>query len=533
MTGKDLYIAMQGIDPQFILDAAPDATGARPRASKSIFLRRAVIAVCACMLLGILLILPWRMRGGNVPALPAEDTENTPPSQTSSTEDMENTSPSQTFSDETEWTTQQPPSPPLYGADSPEKLTGPSLVFIVGNSASTDMGTSSAPPQFEFNCLCYLVRAKAVEVLPDTYQVLSVLRATSDVKPTNYRLVRMKTLESIRAKDMPEEFFYLMRESLVSDLTVYDSLIISMSQIWTENFILRNVDEQVMEALPLTVFGDPEDQPELGNMIAFTEGIFDESLWQNPGWRFGYQFADRYIEEPSKYYVAYRGCTESYTVGRIEEDLQAWRELEESRGETWSSDGPRVRDLDVKTQAAKEVLAYVRPFENGVFAQWMYGSTVYFRRYINGCETEEMITVNLNTEEVTYSEVRYEKEDLKGIGDVAAQIADMAEAYTAETPMPPHTDPEGKDLRCLNLFGWYAKVNGKIYGVIKTTWTYLEEYDRSGYPWYNIHYDDRYLLYDPEENAWSDVSRDDLKALLGLRNVYNGEYGVGEQLPME
>lgn len=514
MTSRDIYIAMEGINPQFILDAAPDAapyatTRPKPRA---LWIRWGVVAACACLLLGITLTVPWMMKGAEPTVTTSEDTI---------INDL--------TSEDTEPSTEAP-LPPLNATVSPEKLTGSSMTFVVGSSTSTDFGVSAAPPEFKFDSLGYVVKAKAVEILPDTYYELNV---SSTVKPTAYRLIRMKTLESIRGNAMPEEFLYLMRATLVTDLTVYDSLIISMSQHGVENYVLRNGDGQVMEAFPLKLFRDPEDQPELGNMIAFTDGIFDESLWQNKSWLFGYQFARLDLDESSDYLVVYRGCTEEYTVGCILADIEEWKVHMESQG--WGYSVPSVRTLDFKTEEAKAALAYVQPFENGVFSQ-QFGvqGKVIFRRYINGCQTEETITINLTTEEVTYSEVRYTQEEMSQIGDVAGRLAELAEAYATEVPKPSHVDPEGKELRCLNLYGWYAKVDGKVYGVVKTTWIYLEEFmeEGYGYPWYKAYYDDSYLLYDPETAEWSAVSRDDLTALLGTRNVYQGGYGEGMELPM-
>ncbi len=510
MTSRDIYIAMEGIDPRFILDAAPDKE-AKPK-PRGLWMRWSAVAACACLLLGVTLSVPWIMKGVEPTVTFPHDTGTNDP-----------------LTEETDPPIEAP-LPLLNATVSPEKLTGSSLSFVVGSSTSTDFGVSAAPPAFEFDFLAYVVKAKAVEVLPDTYYELNV---SSTVRPTAYRLIRMQTLESIRGDAMPEEFLYLMRADLVTDLTVYDSLIISMSQHGVENYVLRNGDKQVMEAFPLKLFRDPEDQPELGNMIAFTDGIFDESLWQNESWLFGYQFARHDLDDPGDYLVVYRGCTEEYTVGCILADIEEWEAHMESHG--WGYSIPSVCALDFKTEEAKAALAYVQPFENGIFSQQFGGQgSVVFRRYINGCQTEETITIHLTTEEVTYSEVRYTQEELAGIGDVAGQLVGLAEVYANEIPVPLHVDPEGKELRCLNLYGWYAKAEDKIYGVIKTTWIYLEEFFANGYsyPFYNAYYDDSYLLYDPETAAWSAISRDDIAALLGTRNVYQGSYGEGEELPM-
>ena len=54
-----------------------------------------------------------------------------------------------------------------------------------------------------------------------------------------------------------------------------------------------NGTDNVIETLPLTVF---EASGEVyGNILAFTDGVFDESLWQNENWLFGYQFLKYYL----------------------------------------------------------------------------------------------------------------------------------------------------------------------------------------------------------------------------------------------
>ena len=403
---------------------------------------------------------------------------------------------------------------------SPEQLNGNSLEFIVGSSVSISGGENTAPPSFEFS-YGIAVKAKVVKNHPDKYYKLDT---SSEFRPTAYRLIQMETIEVINGINVPQYFLYLIPEYVYVDMSVYDSLLISMSQIGVENYVLKNATQNRMESFELPVFADYQDNPELGNIIAFTDGIFDESLWQNETWRYGYQFADDYLDNPeSDDLVVARGDSISEVISAIKKQFDEWY--------TVAYRALTVITLNFKTQEAKDAIEYVKPFENGVFSQtylpYNGNGELIFRRYINGCQTEETIRIDLLTEEVTYSEVRYAKEDMVQMENISAHLSEKAVEYAEQLPPPPHTDPEGKELLCLNLYAWYVKVDGKMYGVVKTVWRYKEKDN-----FFIQYYDDAYVLYDMSAGTTTDISRDDLVAIIGTRNVYMGEYGKGIEIPM-
>lgn len=421
-------------------------------------------------------------------------------------------------------TTNNPVDPPpnhtpiIFDATlSPEQLNGNSSEFIVGSSVSISGGVSTAPPRFEFSH-GIAVKAKVVKNHPDKYYKLDT---SSEYRPTAYRLIQMETIEIINGINVPQYFLYLIPEYVYVDMSVYDSLLISMDQIGVENYVLKNATQNRMESFELPVFADYQDNPELGNIIAFTDGIFDESLWQNETWIYGYQFADNYLDNPeSDYLVVARGDSISEVISAIKKQFDEWY--------TVDYQALTVITLNFKTQEAKDAIEYVKPFENGVFSQRYNGTgKLFFRRYINGCQTEETITIDLLTEEVTYSEVRYTKEDMASMENISEHLSQKATEYAAHLPIPPHTDPNGKDLLCLNLYAWYIKVDGKMYGVVKTAWRYKEKDN-----YFIQYYDDAYVLYDMSAGTATDISRDDLVAIIGTRNVYMGEYGKGIEMPM-
>lgn len=445
-------------------------------------------AVCFALILGVIIITP--MPGRNVPVEESTsiDTSHTP-----------------IIIDTTV---------------SPEKLSGNCYEYVAGTSSSGSGGSNSPPepPDFNFDISYFIVKAKVVKNHPGLYYGLDNNYA--------YRLIQMECLQVIRGKDMPQYFYYLIPSYLFVDMSVYDSLLISMSQIGTENYVLKNGTENQAEALPLHVFADLNGQPghpELGNIIAFSDGVFDESLWQNKSWLYGYQFAKLYLDDPqNSRLVVGRGDSESDVISVINDRIEENKQWLEGRYLD-----PTLLTLRFTSQAAKDALEYVKPFANGVFSQYLNAQYIIYRRFINGCQTEETVTIDLLTEEVIYSEVRYTNEDLANIENIAAHLSEKAKEYAEQMPTPPHTDPKGKKLLNLYLRAWYAKVDGKVYGVVKTVWDHMEEGD------YYIKYcDEDYILYDMSASTAANISREDLIALLGPRNVSKEPFGTAIEMPM-
>lgn len=480
MTNKNIYISLGGLDPELIIKAAPDN---KAQKKNSIWVKWAALAACFAVIVSAIIVVPMLREDDPGIVTPPNNNHN----------------------------------PIIFDANvSPENLIGSNSEFIVGSSTAIGSGISSAPPAFRFY-VDIAVKARVVKNHPDTYYKLDI---SSKSRPTAYRLIQMETIEVISGENVPEYFLYLIPESVYVDMSIYDSLIISMSQLGVENYVLKNASQNRMECFDLLVFDDYQDHPELGNIIAFSDGVFDESLWKNENWIYGYQFGKHYLDNPELGdLVVARGDSENTVISAIKDQIKDWYPV--TRQDT------SVVTLNLKTQAAMDALDYVSPFKNGVFSQYFLDTAIIFRRYINGCQTEETIRIDLLTEEVTYSEIRYTKEDMEQIENISVHLSEKASEYSKVLPTPPHTDPEGKTLMCLSLYAWYVKVDGKLYGVIKTAWRYIEKAD------YNIeYYDDAYVLYDMSAGTSADISRDDLVNIVGERNVYMGEYGIGIEMPM-
>ena len=485
---------------------------------KGAWLRFGAIAAWCVLVLSAARVVPMLLKDDRGIVIPSDETSNSDGTDMVGSEVI--TSTEDTSRNDDMWAVNIPDHTPIIfdATESPDSLNGNSWEFIKGSSVSIS-GTSADAilPDFQFN-VGIAVKAKVVKNYPDQYYKLDI---SSEYHPIAYRLISMETIEVISGENVPQYFLYLIPEHVYVDMSVYDSLIISMSQLGTENYVLRSATNNRMESFELPVFADWQNKPEHVNIMAFSNGIFDEGLWQNESWSYSYQFAKRSLDNPEHSdLVVSRGDSESAVISAIRARYPAnYRE-------------PSVITLNFKTQEAKDAIEYVKPFANGVFSQTYQsygGDELIFRRYINGCQTEETIIIDLLTEEVTYSEVRYTKEDMERMENISAHLSQKASEYADQLPTPPHIDPEGKELLCLNLYAWYAKVDGKLYGVVQTAWRYQKKDDYWGIVQY---YDASYILYDVSAGTAAEISRDGLVAIIGTRNVNMDKYGVGVVMPM-
>ena len=499
--------------------------------TKSVWLRVGALAACLVLIFGAVVFLP-RLQN-DVPI----DVETTPSGELNgSTNDSTIVPPT----DGDGFT-----SIILNATVFPERLSGQSSQVVVESLVSIDGSSVEIPPEpstfwnFAVSPWLFVVKARVASTYPDEYHDI---QAGGNKSP--YRLVKMETLETLHGENMPQYFLYLIPTTLYVDVSAYDSLLISMQQRGTENYVLKNVTQNQMVAFDLPIFGDHMDQCDMGRIIAFNDGVFDETLWQNEKWSYGYQFAKQYFDTvkdesfvenignlPNEKTIVNRGTTEEEAIANLyikkENDLteKAWGELYQRI--------PTPATLNVQTQEAKKAIEYVKPFANGVFVQTYQSgransvgefSQVVFKRYINGCPTQEKITVNLITGEVTYSEVRYTKEDMEKLENISVHLANMAKEYAEDFPEPPHIDSVGspfyntqnKELLQLRLSAWYVKVDGKLYGVIETYWKYKGKGIAGTSYWA---YDTEFVLFDMAEGTSTKLDRDVLIKIVGNWNV--------------
>ena len=382
----------------------------------------------------------------------------------------------------------------------------------------------NTPPHFQFQHGYIHVVAKAVEEYPDIYETLNEYGSTQTYK---YRLFRMEVIDPLQS-GVEGTFFYLLPLHLKGDLTQYDALLISMFQL-PKNYVLRSGDQvTAFEYL----FADPYDEPQMGNIIAFTDGVFDESLWQDRSWFYGYQFGRCYLDENDDLLLVSRGSTLEETLQRrqaqIDEcyalgDLSEWWHMYEAGKRRKTT---QVRNYDFRSEAAKEAMTYLQPYENGIFAPKRIGANYFqdyrIHRYINGCPTNEWIQIDSEDETVTASQYRFEDADYEKLPDISTYIASLDLSQI----VPQHTDPANKTLIYNSAVGWYEKTENGVYSIVRIAWRYFDQKD-----YFTHYYDETFILLD--ETGDNIVSREKLIKLIGENcNIYQKEYGVAISIPM-
>lgn len=380
-------------------------------------------------------------------------------------------------------------------------LSGQANRYVAGMQApSSGAQPDMAPPVFQFQHGYLHVVAKAVEECSGGYQAVGGYGT--------YRMFRMEVIDSLES-GMKGEFYYLLPEYLKGDLTQYDALLISMAQL-PKNFVLRNGDSlKAYEYL----FADPHDTPELGNIIAFTNGVFDETLWQDRSWSYGYQFGRHHLDINDDSLLVSRGSTLEEALQRRQTQIEAWGE--------WAK-AAQVQHYDFQTEAAQQVMAYVKPFENGVFAPERLSENFRVHRYINGCRTSEWFFIDSDTEAVTTSEYCFEDEDFEKLPDIPGYI----EGLDLSKIVPQHMDPDGKVLMYNSVSGWYEKTESGVYSIVEISWRYYDAED-----WHTQYYDETFILLD--ETGDHIISREELIGLIGdHQNIFHWEYGAGMLMPM-
>jgi len=382
-------------------------------------------------------------------------------------------------------------------------ITGEGFQYIVGEqSPNNGSNAAVAAPDAKFRHGYIHIVARATEEM-GVYEGLRYYGAT---RAFSYRLFRMKVIDPLQS-GMVGEFYYILPKDLQCDLTQYDALLISMKQL-PKNFVLRKGNElTAFEYL----FTDPLRNPSLGTIIAFTRGVFDESLWQNEFWSLDYRYAKVKLDRKDEDLLVHRGTT-------LREALRRRQEQIDQLGE--KAKPVTVMEYNFQSEAAQQAMAYMKPFENGVFAPndiyWPYEYSVY--RYINGCPTNEWVIINMEDERVITSGYRFEDADLENLPNISSYIANLDLTQFA----PQHTDLDGKRLSYNSATGWYEKTENGVYSIVRIWWEYFDEDD-----YHTAYYDETFILLD--ETGDRIISREDLIDLIGENpNIYHGEYGVDE-----
>lgn len=418
---------------------------------------------------------------------------------------------SATASPEPDYAPMEPTYPALQAFDATENPARINGATTAGETGSVPSGFSSllAPPTFRFSDSEMVITARVTEILPDVYYAL---HDSFDYSSVPYRLLRIEVLSTLWGEGVPEEILYLLPEENLGDMTAFDTLVMAIRQHNCENSVLINVSQGQMEQFPL-LFWSPNYDP-VGNIIAFTDGEFDESLWDRTLW-YGAEV----------HYFDY-GEVASLKVSSLSGLLDDLQTLFEKRLASGKQPG-KVKQLNVQTDAAKQLLETMTSFENGVFVpkfeQADNREEIVFRRYVGGIQTNETIILDLLTEKVTYSDTSFTQEELAAMPDVPGYLMQLDTAIAEGTLQPPRVDPEGKKLVSCGAEGWYIKIDQGIYGIVQTLWIYQQQAEGE-LVWYK---DAEYTLLDAPKGVIHTISCEELNTLLGESRFSDADCGYG------
>ena len=184
---------------------------------------------------------------------------------------------------------------------------------------------------------------------------------------------------------------------------------------------------------------------------------------------------------------------------------------------------------------AKNALDTIKSFDDGIFVPTFSSSKLYLLpevqfnsvRYINGFATNERVSVwsgewsGEGQDSYAHTKARFSEEDLSCLPDLTSAFESVRVVLNNGTVTPPHFNNQEK-LRTTTggVFGWYAKTENGVVGIVRVTWRFCTEK-------YRNYYDDAYYIIEYGSDECKAIDRDALLELLGdyeTMYIYDGKY---------
>lgn len=371
-----------------------------------------------------------------------------------------------------------------------------------GSEAIGDGGAAA-----EINTEGVSVIARLITVLPDTYTFYD------DWTQDEFHLLKMEIVKLLKGENITDTFYYIVPKRFMTDFTIFDKfVIVDMGQYGYEHSVLYNKTQNCAERLDIVLLGYLNTYFYFmgENFMAFdSDGNFDGRLWgSNEYWASSTGWPNNSIGQPNKY-------LNGYTIAQAEQDF-------------YSDDGYRsVSVLDSVSGEAKEVLEYIQSFENGLYIQRGDGFKtshypsvqLNFRRYMGGFATNESGMIYADS--VSWSKARFSKEDEEKLPNLPSAYESVKIALNSGSVTPPHFNNQEKLRNTTSgVFGWYAKTENGVIGIVRVTWCFCTEK-------YQFYYDDAYYIIEYGSDVCKAIDRDALLELLGdyeTTYIYTGEY---------
>lgn len=501
MTSDELLNAMEHIDPELIEEADRSI-----KKQNTLPYLAAALAAMLAILIGISNMLNMDPQG-----LPQLETRPSffPPtsggnshshvSGTCSCRPLPSTRPTQPLTQPTTNPARPPNTVPLVNAlYQPQIITG--LQQIGSRPDYPNLAPTSPAYQFDIHMV---VEARVKEVLPGEYQ--------DPLTKRRYHILKLETLDVVSAENMPQEFYLRLSTQLSTELHIFTSFVLSIQQVGIENYLLLNLDQAQMEAFSLLFELYTDSHPfyfSYGELIAFSDGVWDKRLYELEGW------------------AGIDAATSDYPVGKVStiEECKT-RILDKiSKQNLTAKKVYTVADLAAGT-AQEEFLAWVTPFTNGVYAQkFNQLGKVHYTRLINNFPTSE--TIYISQDGAYWLSEHFTQEDLSSLPDLGTFLMELQPRL--ETMASPHADfykDTAAYLKGTWAEGKYYKVNGQVYGLVKVCWAYWT--DRTANSRLPGSYIDAIYYLIRTDGSYVIAERDEIAQLLG-EDFLEPEYDVLE-----
>ncbi len=391
--------------------------------------------------------------------------------------------------------TPQASKTPVGTATIPPHTSEPEIVRIPFNCPEyygTESSIGSSGGSAELRDSGISVTAKFIKALPDTYTFFD------DWRQIEYGLIKMETVKLLKGQEMAEEFYYLVPMKYMTDFSGYHLFVLdNMAQIGYEKFVLYNKTTGFAEQFNAVLFGYSETSYHImgARFMAFDEeGNIDYNLWESDeNWN---------VTKPS-------------SIKTINDAEKA------AKNDTDYVDA-YCHSINNAPDKTKKLLEEYLSLEKGLYVP-RFNSSIHFNspecsltlvRYVNGFATNESIRVD---DEITRTAAQFTENDLKYLPDLASAMDDIISMFEAGEIMPPHIeDVDGAELIGYGVFGWYAKTENGVVGIVRVNWKYSD----------NKH-DDAYYVIEYGNSVCREIDRDSLLSLLGEYEstyIYSGEY---------
>lgn len=374
-----------------------------------------------------------------------------------------------------------------------------------------------------------VVEAEVLEILPEGYY------QAGELGFGKRRVARLRVVDVIRGEGVPSEIYLSYGEADHGILEGCETLILSLCQIGIENYTLIG-EESGITMFP-HMYRAEVGSLGYGSVIAFKDGYVDEAFIEQSKARLPYSFMREHIDalydDPHKWctlHGSHTSCfpaTRDSSIGEVKAAILANAENAEHRYVYEDCGFVSAEDVFV-TEGQKELQSYLAPSEWNVFTHYlMIGDmSITYTRLIGGIQSDETVIV-YPKDDTTLFHFRAEKWQTgegfahtwdrytqKEVENAPVLTAIMA-AITSDAVQPPFFKPgTAHSLFYFTVCGYYEKVKGDVYGILRPVWYYIDRGDpKRGY-----YLDYTFLVYG-EDMEGREMTKAEMSELVGSGSV--------------